>query len=88
MKWMLIALLTQAPHPSVPIKTNLLFDTLDECLRAEEAMRGAYTRAYNKWLAWARQETASGYPATHQFQMQRIIPGASTCIPHSERLLN
>jgi hypothetical protein len=44
MKWMLFVLV----FGSHPVETNLLFDNLDACLRAEETMRTEYARAYSQ----------------------------------------
>ena len=38
MKWMLFVLV----FGSHPVETNLLFDTIDACLKAEETMRTEY----------------------------------------------
>ena len=40
MKWMLLVLI----YGTIPVKTGLVFGTIDECLKAEEQMRGEYTR--------------------------------------------
>ena len=67
-----------------PVKTNLFFDTLDECLKAEDSMREEHARAFNKWLTWARANpTVSGYPTTQEFMRRRIgVESYGTCIPH------
>src|SRR6185437_14028699 len=44
MKWMLFVLV----FGSHPVETNLLFDSLDACLKAEETMRTEYARAYSQ----------------------------------------
>ena len=41
MQWMLFVLV----FGSHPVETNLLFDNLDACLKAEETMRKEYARA-------------------------------------------
>ena len=41
MKWILLAGVLQTP-----VKTDLVFDTLDDCLRAEQEMRTAWGNAY------------------------------------------
>lgn len=43
MKWMLLVLI----YGTIPVKTGLLFDTIEDCLKAEEAMRDSYVRTYN-----------------------------------------
>ena len=40
MKWMLFVLV----FGSHPVETNLFFDTIDACLKAEETMRTEYAR--------------------------------------------
>jgi hypothetical protein len=42
MKWLLIVIVM-----NTPVQTNLVFDTLGRCLKAEEEMRGQWTAAYN-----------------------------------------
>ncbi len=49
MKWMLLVLI----YGTIPVKTGLLFDTIEDCLKAEEQMRATYGRAYNSWQSWA-----------------------------------
>ena len=44
MKWMLFVLV----FGTHPVETNLLFDSLDACLKAEETMRTEYARAYSQ----------------------------------------
>ena len=44
MKWMLFVLV----FGSHPVETDLLFDNLDACLKAEETMRTEYARAYSQ----------------------------------------
>lgn len=42
MKWLLVVIVLNAP-----VKTDLAFDSLDECLRAESAMRQSWTEVFN-----------------------------------------
>jgi hypothetical protein len=49
MKWMLLVLI----FGTIPVKTDLLFDSIEECLKSEEQMRNEYARVYNDWRAWA-----------------------------------
>ena len=42
MKWMLFLLVL-----GHPVETNLIFDTLNACLKAEDAMRKEYAKAYS-----------------------------------------
>ena len=56
MKWMLLVLI----YGTIPVKTGLLFDTIDDCLKAEEQMRDSYIRTYNSWLTWAQANPKRG----------------------------
>ena len=44
MKWMLFVLV----FGSYPVETNLMFDNLDACLKAEQTMRKEYARSYSQ----------------------------------------
>ena len=80
MKWILVVMVLGA----APVKTDLVFSILDECLDAEEAMRGEYARAYNKWLQWAQSNKEKArYPESEKHQQRRIgMLNAGTCVPH------
>ena len=80
MKWMLIVLV----FGGTPAKTNLLYDTLDECLKADESMRNEYALAFNKWNSWARANPSeSGFPSSEDSMQHRIgLYNQGTCIPH------
>ena len=82
MKWMLIVIIVNGS----PVKTNLLFNTLDECLTAEDSMRKEYVLAYNKWNAWAHANPSeAGIPRSEAFMQNRIgIKNFGTCIPHGQ----
>jgi hypothetical protein len=81
MKWLLVVLV----FGNAPIATNLVFATLDDCLRAEERIRESYARAYNAWRQWAQANPQlSGFPDIEQSAQQRIgLHNRATCIPHS-----
>ena len=81
MKWMLIVIVFGA----TPVKTNLFFDNIDECLKAEEAMRTASARAFNLWLSWAKQNPSeAGYPDSQRLAMKRTgMENQGTCVPHA-----
>ena len=52
---------------STPIETGLMFDSLDDCLKAEQNMRAEYLRDYNAWVAWAQANKAeSDYPEAQE----------------------
>ena len=80
MKWLLIVMVLG----TTPVKTDLIFDTIDQCLTAEDTMRAEYSRAYNAWLEWAAQNRSkSGYPRSADFMGKRIgLNNFGTCIPH------
>ena len=82
MKWMLIVIMFNGS----PVKTNLLFNTLDDCLAAEESMRKEYAIAYNKWMTWAKENpSVSGFPDSEEFMKGRIgLRSQGTCIPHGQ----
>ena len=83
MKWMLLVFLVQ--NPLLPVETGMIFNSLDECLKAEDTMRGDYARAYNDWLTWAKTHQAEAdYPTSDDFMKKRMgIETWGTCIPHA-----
>ena len=80
MKWMLVVMVFNA----TAIKTDLVFPTLDQCLKAEEGMRVEYTRAYNDWLRWAQSnKSETELPGSEDFQKKRLgMQNSGVCIPH------
>ena len=82
MKWMLIVVV----FGLAPVKTNLLFDSIDDCLRAEDVVRNEYARTFNEWKVWAEQNPVeAGYPNSKKMIIKRnglMSPG--TCIPYAE----
>ena len=82
MKWMLLVFLVQ--NPLLPVETGMIFDSLDDCLKAEDTMRANYARAYNDWLTWAKTHQAEAdYPTSDDFMKKRMgIETWGTCIPH------
>jgi hypothetical protein len=82
MKWMLLVLI----YGTIPVKTGLVFDTIDECLKAEEQMRGEYARVYNAWRTWAEANPKEAqYPDSQKFNWRRDgLETTGTCIPHAE----
>jgi hypothetical protein len=79
MKWALIVFV----FGSSMVRTDLVFDSLDDCLKAEEEMRNEYARAYNTWLAWARDHPKEAkYPQSQKFMWKRIgMETTGTCGP-------
>ena len=61
MKWMLLVLI----YGTIPVKTGLLFDTIDDCLKAEEEMRNSYIRTYNTWETWAKANPSEAHYRRH-----------------------
>jgi hypothetical protein len=82
MKWTLIVL----AFGTSPIKTDLVFNSLDDCLRAEDQMRAEYARAYSVWDAWAQKNQAeAGYPNSKKFMQGRIgLKNRGTCVPAAQ----
>ena len=82
MKWMLLVLI----YGTIPVKTGLLFDTIDDCLKAEEQMRDSYIRTYNAWQTWAKANPSEAhYPDSQKFMWRRDgMETTGTCIPHAE----
>jgi hypothetical protein len=63
MKWMLLVLI----FGTIPVKTGLLFDSIEDCLKAEETMRAEYAQVYNDWHAWAEAHPKDAdYPDTQK----------------------
>ena len=76
MKWMLIVLIMG----TTPVRTGLVYDTVDTCYAAEDEMASEYTRYYNDWIAWAKDHPKeSGYPTIPNYISQRLMRGV--CIP-------
>ncbi len=86
MKWMLVIVV----FGTYAVKTDLIFDRLDECLKAEAEARAEYARAYSEWLDWARQNPKeASYPKSQQFMTKRIgLENSGTCIPHAAQRKN
>ena len=61
MKWTLIVVV----FGTMPVETDIIFSSIDDCLKAEEAMRAEYVRAYTDWTAG--QKKSSGYQTTQAF---------------------
>ena len=68
MKWVLIALVM-----NMPVKTDLVFNSLSECLAAENQMRKEWTEQYNQAKKSGAASEALGYMSS------QITKG--TCIP-------
>jgi hypothetical protein len=81
MKWMLLVLI----FGTIPVKTELLFDSIEDCLKSEEQMRKEYARVYNDWHAWAEAHPKeANYPDSQKFMWRRDgMETTATCIPHA-----
>jgi hypothetical protein len=75
MKWMLFVLV----FGSHPVETNLLFDSIDACLKAEETMRTEYARVYSEGT-WGAGIGELNDPSVVSRYGQRTT---ATCIPHA-----
>ncbi|MGH8519673.1 MAG: hypothetical protein ACREUE_19640 [Panacagrimonas sp.] len=73
MKWVLLAVVLQTP-----VKTDLVFDTLDDCLRAEHEMRTAWGNAYSA-AQRGGQASAAEKKKNSEFVTKQATWG--TCIP-------
>jgi hypothetical protein len=74
MKWMLFVLV----FGTHPVETNLVYDNLDACLKAEETMRKEYAQAYSK-STWTAENSSSSDPSiSSRYGLKTIAP----CIPH------
>jgi hypothetical protein len=80
MKWMLVVMV----FGSGAVKTDLVFDSLKECLATEQSMRAQYADAYNVWNSWAEKNQAeAGYPNSRDGMKKRFgLYNSATCIPH------
>jgi hypothetical protein len=76
MKWMLFVLV----FGSHPVETNLLFDTIDACLKAEETMRTEYARGAYSQGTWGTTVGEANDPSVVSRFGQRTT---ATCIPHA-----
>ena len=75
MKWMLSVLV----FGSYPVETNLLFDNLDACLKAEQTMRKEYARTYSQ-STWT--EGNIGQASDPSVVSRYGQKTTATCIPH------
>ena len=83
MKWMLIIVV----FGTAPIKTDLRFDTLEECAKATQQAMETADRAFSDWLTQtAVVEGRDVTPSEEQSMMRRFgFAGRNegTCIPHA-----
>jgi len=74
MKWMLVVLVFGVS----PMETGLVYNSLDECLKTEAAMRAEWDRVYMA-MPKTFQETP---PISQDYVKKQTTSG--TCIPHAE----
>ena len=83
MKWMLIIVV----FGIAPIKTDLRFDTLEECAKAAQQAEETAGRAFSDWLFQTSvAEGRNVTPSEEQSMMRRFgFAGRNegTCIPHA-----
>ena len=68
MNWLLVVMLANSP-----VKTDLVYSTLNDCLRAEQAMRQQWAEVYND--AWKRKADKD------TLDLVKRQMGTGTCIP-------
>jgi hypothetical protein len=68
MQWLLVVLIM-----NTPVKTDLVFDSLDACLVAEEKMRSEWAGVYNR----AKANKAS----QESLDLIKLQMTSGTCIP-------
>lgn len=78
MKWMLVVMVFN----TTPVETGLMFNTLDDCYRAEDQMRAEYTKSYNNWVVWAHKHLSDAdFQSGEKMQLHRLANGV--CVPHA-----
>jgi hypothetical protein len=70
MKWMLVVLVF-----GNPMQTGLMYDSLDDCLKAEANARAEWSRIYN-----GLPKKYQDQPMTQEHVAKQMTQG--TCIPH------
>ena len=71
MKWMLVVLAF-----GVPMQTGLVYNSLDECLKAEAGVRAEWSRVYN-----ALPKKYQEHPMTQEHIAKQTTQ--AICIPHA-----
>jgi hypothetical protein len=80
MNWMLVVLVGGL----TPVRTDVIFEKLSDCLAAEEQLRKAYMDAL---VAWDKQaamtfERRRDYVRARDLQARKL-DNSGTCIPHT-----
>jgi hypothetical protein len=80
MRWILVVIIGGV----TPVQTDLQFEKLSDCLRAEEQLRTTYAEAYAAWdkVAANNIERRRDYRRAREFQ-ERRLSNTGTCIPHA-----
>jgi hypothetical protein len=80
MKWMIVIMI----FGTQPVKTALMFDTLQECSGIVDVIRKQQADAYNAALAWAKKQDVVGDLKRFETDRTRVLGLANTptCIPH------
>jgi hypothetical protein len=77
MKWVLVVVVL-----NTPVKTDLVFDSLQSCLNTEHTMRSEWAEVVNKVAEWQRQNPdmpdATKRETTNFVRKQNVW---GTCIP-------
>ena len=83
MKWMLLVF----AFGTSMVRTGLVYDNLDDCVKAEQTMRSEYTRVYNQWLEWAiANPKDASFPKSQPLMQKRIgVQTIGTCVPTASR---
>ena len=80
MKWMLVVLVFETSA----VKTDLIFDSLEACLAAEQEARSAWVSAWNERSTKWQGETDDDYEVRMKFNSSRLLAHPAACIPHSD----
>ena len=93
MNWILVIIVLGTQ----PVRTDLVFDTLQKCSIAGDLMRSEQRAQFNRWMAAARSEGLYRGPwwdlrdywrsGNEESSMRRRLgmENETTCIPHSLR---
>ena len=76
MKWLLVMLVSGSP-----VKTDLYFPTLRECLLAEDRIAKEYVAAYNELVSWAKQNASTNLRASKNWRAIDCIEGRAFQLP-------
>ena len=76
MKWLLVVIVA-----STPVNTDLVYNTLGECLHAESKVRQEWVAQFNNSVSQAsfKQLTGEDQQQSRTFMMNQMSSG--TCIP-------